>query len=279
MDRYHGAVVIPPAVRTMMYLVYPASLMGGITFDSINSKWGKSLLLLPIFVAVFYAFLLTTRSTILLSMILWFSGWLTMKFYWIKVKKQKNRFKSIILSIIVMIVFTGIFVITAWLRDAGGELFLDSVVENVSAYFFGYLSSFTQWIQMYHQNGMTFGLVTFAGPADLLGLTERDLGFYNEISILGTAHTNIFTALRGIIHDFTIIGGFLFFGVMGLIASVATKEIQSKNYLWIVPLSAFYAFTLYSPLISIFNYNSILFSWVIMAIIMISTPMIKRIIH
>jgi len=279
MDRYHGAVVIPPAVRTMMYLVYPASLMGGITFDSINSKWGRSLLLLPILVAVFYAFLLTTRSTILLSMILWFSGWLTMNFYWIKVKKQKNRFKSIILSIIAMIVFTGIFVITAWLRDAGGELFLDSVVENVSAYFFGYLSSFTQWIQMHHQNGMTFGLVTFAGPADLLGLTERDLGFYNEISILGTAHTNIFTALRGIIHDFTIIGGFLFFGVMGLIASVATKEIQSKNYLWIVPLSAFYAFTLYSPLISIFNYNSILFSWVIMAIIMISTPMIKRIIH
>ncbi|MDD9880038.1 MAG: oligosaccharide repeat unit polymerase, partial [Candidatus Marinimicrobia bacterium] len=181
--------------------------------------------------------------------------------------------------IIVMIIFTGIFVITSWLRNAGSELFLDSVVENVSAYFFGYLSSFTQWIQMYHQNGMTFGLVTFAGPADLLGLTERDLGFYNEISILGTAHTNIFTALRGIIHDYTIIGGFLFFGVMGLIASVATKEIQSKNYLWIVPLSAFYAFTLYSPLISIFNYNSILFSWVIMAIIMISTPMIKRIIH
>ncbi|MDD9879986.1 MAG: oligosaccharide repeat unit polymerase, partial [Candidatus Marinimicrobia bacterium] len=100
MDRYHGAVVIPPAVRTMMYLVYPASLMGGITFDSINSKWRRSLLLLPILVAVFYAFLLTTRSTILLSMILWFSGWLTMKFYWIKVKKQKNRFKSIILSII-----------------------------------------------------------------------------------------------------------------------------------------------------------------------------------
>jgi oligosaccharide repeat unit polymerase len=172
--------------------------------------------------------------------------------------------------------FTGIFILTAWLRDAGGEIFIDAMIDNVSAYFFGYLSSFTQWIQVYNQKNILFGMVTFAGPADLLGLTERELGFYNEVSVLGESHTNIFTALRGIIHDFSIIGGFLYFGIFGFIGTMAYNACFNKRILWIIPLSIFYAFTIYSPLISIFNYNSILFSWIILGFTIIISPIFKR---
>jgi oligosaccharide repeat unit polymerase len=121
--------------------------------------------------------------------------------------------------------------------------------------------------------------VTFAGPADLLGLTERQLGFYNEISILGTSHTNIFTALRGVIHDFSILGGFLFFSFFGFIATLALNQCRQKKIFWIIPLSAFYAFTIYSPLISIFNYNSILFSWILLGGTIFTTPIIKRFVN
>jgi len=102
------------------------------------------------------------------------------------------------------------------------------------------------------------------------------LGFYNEVSVLGESHTNIFTALRGIIHDFSIIGGFLYFGIFGFIGTMAYNACFNKRILWIIPLSIFYAFTIYSPLISIFNYNSILFSWIILGFTIIISPIFKR---
>ena len=276
MDRYHGAVVIPQTVRLMMYLLYPASLMGGIAFINVSKKWQKIFLIIPIVLSIGFAFLLTTRSTILLSVILWSSGLFTSKIFHHDGKTKILKFQSLIILIFTFAGFTGIFILTAWLRDAGGEIFIDAMIDNVSAYFFGYLSSFTQWIQVYNQKNILFGMVTFAGPADLLGLTERELGFYNEVSVLGESHTNIFTALRGIIHDFSIIGGFLYFGIFGFIGTMAYNACFNKRILWIIPLSIFYAFTIYSPLISIFNYNSILFSWIILGFTIIISPIFKR---
>ena len=121
------------------------------------------------------------------------------------------------------------------------------------------------------------GLITFAGPADLIGLTDRGLGFYDEISILGESHTNIFTALRGIIHDYSILGGFIFFLLFGLLSTLAYRKCIQNKILWIIPLSIFYAFTIYSPLISIFNYNSIIAAWVILSISILFMPVIRRI--
>ena len=279
MDRYAGVVVMPISIRLLMYLLYPASLMGGITYNQVNNRWLKYFMVLPIVLSIGYAFLLTTRSTILLSIILWMSGLLSAKV--LKNDKVNEMFnvRSVITYLFAIGGFTGIFILTAWLRDAGGEIFIDTIVENVRAYFFGYLSSFTQWVQSYVQNNLLFGIVTFAGPADLLGLTERQLGFYNEISILGTSHTNIFTALRGVIHDFSILGGFLFFSFFGFIATLALNQCRQKKIFWIIPLSAFYAFTIYSPLISIFNYNSILFSWILLGGTIFTTPIIKRFVN
>ena len=168
---------------------------------------------------------------------------------------------------------------TAWLREAGGEFIFSAMVENIRAYFFGYLSSFTQWAQNYNYDNLSMGLITFAGPADLIGLTDRGLGFYDEISILGESHTNIFTALRGIIHDYSIFGGFIFFLLFGLLSTLAYKKCIENKILWIIPLSIFYAFTIYSPLISIFNYNSIIAAWVILAISILFMPVIRRIIN
>ena len=143
-------------------------------------------------------------------------------FFAAKILKQDekvNFFKiqSLLLTLFFGATFIGIFILTAWLREAGGEFIFSAMVENIRAYFFGYLSSFTQWAQNYNYDNLSMGLITFAGPADLMGLTDRGLGFYNEISILGESHTNIFTALRGIIHDYSIFGGFIFFSIIWII--------------------------------------------------------------
>ncbi len=279
MDRYTDVVVMPISIRLLMYFLFPASLIAGIVLRFIDSRWKKGILFLPIILSVGYAFLLTTRSTIILSLVLWVSGYFAAK---IIKKDEKTSFfniQSLFLIIFFGSSFVGIFVLTAWLREAGGEFILSVVVENIRAYFFGYLSSFTQWAQNYSYDHLSMGLITFAGPADLVGLTDRGLGFYDEISILGDSHTNIFTALRGIIHDYSIFGGFIFFLLFGFLSTFAYMKCTQNQILWIIPLSIFYAFTIYSPLISIFNYNSIIASWVILAISILFMPIIRRIIN
>ena len=279
MDRYTDVVVMPISIRLMMYFLFPASLTAGVVFRFVDKRWKKTVLLLPIFLSIGYAFILTTRSTIILSLVLWFSGFFAAKI--LKHDEKVNFFniQSLLLTLLFSASFIGIFILTAWLREAGGEFIFSAMVENIRAYFFGYLSSFTQWAQNYNYDNLTMGLITFAGPADLVGLTDRGLGFYNEISILGESHTNIFTALRGIIHDYSIFGGFIFFLLFGLLSTLAYRKCIQNKILWIIPLSIFYAFTIYSPLISIFNYNSIIAAWVILAISILFMPVIRRIIN
>ena len=277
MDRYTDVVVMPISIRLLMYFLFPASLTAGVVFRFVEKRWHKVVLLLPIFLSIGYAFILTTRSTIILSLVLWFSGFFAAKILKQDAKTNFFKIQSLLLTLFFGVCFIGIFILTAWLREAGGEFIFSAMVENTRAYFFGYLSSFTQWAQNYNYNKLSMGLITFAGPADLMGLTDRGPGFYNEISILGQSHTNIFTALRGIIHDYSILGGFIFFLLFGLLSTLAFKQCIKNKILWIIPLSIFYAFTIYSPLISIFNYNSIIAAWVILAISILFMPILRRI--
>jgi len=279
MDRYSDVVVMPISIRLLMYFLFPASLIAGVVFRFVEKRWKKGVLILPILLSIGYAFILTTRSTIILSLVLWFSGYFASRI--LKQDEKINFFniRFLLLTLFFGATFIGIFVLTAWLREAGGEFIFSAMVENIRAYFFGYLSSFTQWAQNYNNDNLSMGLITFAGPADLMGLTDRGLGFYNEISILGESHTNIFTALRGIIHDYSIFGGFIFFLLLGLLSTLAYRKCMQNKILWIIPLSIFYAFTIYSPLISIFNYNSIIMAWVILAVSILFMPVFRRILN
>ena len=279
MDRYTDIVVIPVSIRILMYLLFPASLIAGIVLRFLENRWKKILLFSPILLSIGYAFLLTTRSTLILSLVLWFSGFFAAKILNHDEKTNFFNIKSLLITIIFGTSFIGIFILTAWLREAGGEFIFSAMVENIRAYFFGYLSSFTQWAEIYNYDNLSMGLITFAGPADLMGINERGLGFYNEISILGNSHTNIFTALRGIIHDYSIFGGFIFFLLFGFLSTLAYMKCIQNHILWMIPLSIFYAFTIYSPLISIFNYNSIIASWVILSISILFMPVIRRLFY
>ena len=50
---------------------------------------------------------------------------------------------------------------------------------------------------------------------------------------------------------------------VGFISMVAFNKTLNNNIFWIFPLTFFYAYTLYSPIISIFTYNSVIMAWVI----------------
>ena len=263
-DRDTDIFQLPWQINGFIYFTYTASLIGGLTFKLFQDK-RKLFCFIPLFLAFFYGVVLAVRSGIFLSIILWLSGWLGSLVY---LQDYKLRLKTVMFSLVSFMILIIVFISVRWLRSGADDHFLIMVfIDYARISYFGHLSAFSTWLNDYHYAGLTFGANTFSGPLDLLDIIEREIGFYKEnIFLADSVYTNIFTVFRGLIEDFSIPGTLIVgFGV-GMLARLAFNRCSYGHFMWMVPLTLYYAFVLYSPIISLFNYNSAIMAWVFTAI-------------
>ena len=268
-DRYSGYINYPFIIKYSLYCIYPANLLGGLLLSmrQISLKM-KVLTVVPLLLALILGIIEGARTSILLGLVLFFSAWMSgAMINDPHFNKKKPYLKIAISSGGLILGFTAFFVLIQWLRQGMDSIIVDLLIDRIRAYFFGYLAAFTQWVGEYESVHMSGVLTTFAGPFNLMGVMERSLGFYEPVNISLGISTNIFTALRGLVIDFSIPGAIIITFIMGFFLQLSYQRGISGSIINTLPISMFYAFTLYSPLISIFHYNSILFSWVIIAII------------
>jgi len=271
-DRYQGIAAFPIHIRILMYLIFPASLLGGFCFTSAGTKGKSFLFLVPVIISLMYGSLLTTRSTILLAIILWTAGYLGSRVFFIDQLDRLFKPKTLLVFFVSFVGFTLLFAGTQILRQQSNTVLIDQLIMKLKVYFFGYLPAFSTWVDKYHNDHLGLGTLTFAGPFNLLGLIQRKLGFYEDIVVLGSSHTNVYTALRGLITDFSLPGTIIISVLIGSTTSVAFRKCLDGAVYWLIPLTMFYAYTLYSPLISIFNYNSVMVAWVMMFSLFVIIP-------
>ena len=268
-DRYSGYLNYPFIIKYSLYCIYPANLLGGLLLSmrQISFKM-KILTAIPLLLALLLGIIEGARTSILLGLVLFFSAWMSGAMVNNQDSNKKKPYFKLALGIgAIMIAFTGIFILIQWLRQGMDFIIVDLLIDRIRAYFFGYLAAFTQWVGEYESVHLSGVLTTFAGPFNLMGVMERSLGFYEPVNISSGISTNIFTALRGLVIDFSIPGAIIITFIMGFFLQLSYQRGISGSIINTLPISMFYAFTLYSPLISIFHYNSILFSWVIIAVI------------
>ena len=269
-DRDAGILLIPWYIRYLTYFIMPSSLLSGILVP-FQQYPRKIICHLPIILAIFIGMVYTTRATILFSIILFLSGIFSS---YIILKKDdkiflntKSFFASV--SIFSFLVFSWIFL--QWLRGgAESDFLLYAIINTIKSAVLGSTTVFTTWLQNYKQNSLAFGLYTFAGPMDIIGLNERQLGFYTEFISLPNGYSNIYTAFRGLIHDFTLTGSILICFFIGILSQLSYQKCRDGNIIWIIPLSIYFAFTLFSPFISIFSSNSVTMSWIISYFVLIN---------
>ncbi len=269
-DRDAGILLIPWYIRYLTYFIMPSSLLSGILVP-FQQYPRKIICHLPIILAIFIGMVYTTRATILFSIILFLSGIFSS---YIILKKDdkiflntKSFFASV--SIFSFLVFSWIFL--QWLRGgADSNFLLYPLMNTIKSAVLGSTTVFTTWLQNYKQHSLAFGLYTFAGPMDIIGLNERQLGFYTEFVSLPNGYSNIYTAFRGLIHDFTLTGSILICFFIGILSQLSYQRCRDGNIIWIIPLSIFFAFTLFSPFISIFSSNSVTMAWIISFFVLIN---------
>ena len=267
-DRYADDINYPFIIKYSLYFIYPANLLGGLLFgkEEISKKF-KILLFIPLFEAIALGIIEGTRTSVLLGLVLFISAWLSTLMFKDTLNTVKRSYLKIVaIASVMLTLFTLFFVLVQWLRQGMDTIIFDLLIDRIRAYFFGYLSAFSQWISSYQSLNIFNGLITFAGPFNLTGIMERPLGFYESVNIGRGVSTNIFTAFRGLITDFTMFGSILLAFIIGFIFQYIFQFRSQNKLIYSLPISIFYAFTLYSPLISIFHYNSILFSWLIVSI-------------
>ena len=264
-DRYSGYINYPFIIKYSLYCIYPANLLGGLLLSmrQISLKM-KVLTVVPLLLALILGIIEGARTSILLGLVLFFSAWMSgAMINGSNHNYNKSYFKMAFSGGALMITFTVFFVLIQWLRQGMDSIIVDLLIDRIRAYFFGYLAAFTQWIGTIDSPNISGGLTTFAGPFNLLGVMERSLGFYDPANISLGISTNIFTALRGLVIDFSIPGSIFIAFIVGFFLQLSYQRGISGTIINTLPISMFYAFTLYSPLISIFHYNSILFSWIV----------------
>ena len=264
-DRYDEVLNYPPFINYLIYFIYPSCILAGFLFENVGKKlWLKLICLSPIFLSIILGLIEGTRSGVLIAFSLFFSTFITSKGLYLEGKSRVNLTKLISYIIIPLSTFTVFFVLIQWLRQGLDPIMLEFVYLKIKSYFFGYLSAFSVWFEnidsIFYFSG---SLSTFAGPLSLLGAIDRNLGFYEPVEINSFITTNIFTAFRGLIVDFSILGLIIIFFILGYFLQRQFQNRSKNNIFGIILISAFYSFVIYSPIISIFHYNSIFFSWIL----------------
>jgi oligosaccharide repeat unit polymerase len=160
------------------------------------------------------------------------------------------------------------FVLIQMARYAGWAIGRPStVVQQLWLSVFPYLGVFSAWLQA---NGVTaslhptFGQYTFAGVFDLLHVHTRVAGLYTDQVVIQGTNYNIFTLLRGLVQDFTIPGALVFLGLVGFGAQLAYRRVRAGDLRFAGLLAAFYAATLWSFVVDVFIYNTIVLAFAVL---------------
>ena len=242
LDRYSGQLNYPLLLKYSLYSIYPSSIIGGIIFAQIRKSLKiKFFAILPLVFGIGLGLIEGARTSILLTTILFISTFLGTKSQSDNGKLDISISRITALSTTFILLFICFFVAIQWLREGLNEIYFELMVEKLRAYFFGYLSAFTNWFESCDVLTIKTTLSTFAGPLSLFGILDRELGFYDTININNYVSTNIYTIFRSIVSDFTIPGSILIFFILGVFFQL---EFQKKKKMLSMALYQFQFFIL-----------------------------------
>jgi oligosaccharide repeat unit polymerase len=271
-------VMEPWPVRIAVTWLHPAALLGGILYACSSKRLDRMIGAVTLLPAFAYGVLTAARAAILLGLTCWIGGYVStlcvrnegrLKLFSVR------RFASVLLTGACML---GMFAAIGGVRDARWyhSFVLDFQESKIFAYMFGSPAAFADWWNRNSDiSGAQWGVRTFAGEFDLLGIRTKTIGAYTDLAnvVMGAEESNVYTIFRGLIEDFTPFGAVLISACVGGLASwvyvTSSKNVRGALF-W---LSGFYAASLFSPMFSLFSFNGVTLAWVVAGLVVfVSRP-------
>lgn len=238
-------------------------------FVAVKNDFQSKMILFLFFGVLFVdSVLMAARAGLLLQLSAYLSSFLLTKY----VINRKGHFKITVSKILFLFVFFVIiysfFVVVQVARGGKEDFDVVSISSHVLTWFVGYLSAFDIWITEHYNFQHTFGLRTFSGLADFLHISQRTGGVYLPVEVIDGRVTNIYTAYRGLIEDFTLPISFLLVSSFGLIITKCLHKLISSGasvYFSIMVMIIY--FILWSFVINPYIYNTVLLAMFVLFIV------------
>lgn len=272
-DRYTGGS-ISGIITILLAMGYAGALCGGLLFASTKSPLLRGIALLSILPLLVFTIVYTTRATTLYGLIMFASSNIVGKALQERPKLKLFNRTNIILGLVGLIVIPGLFLVTqiarAGIDGANLEIIL-KVLHHLRSWFAGNVSGFSVWIDnQFQPEAPNWGLYTFSGIFDLLGIEKRAPGVFKTMVFIEPERinaTNIYTLFRFLIADFGIIGTILVMYIIGFFSKVLLMKVLAGDMTGAPILSGIYVIGLWSFVASMVAYNSILVAIAIFTIL------------
>jgi oligosaccharide repeat unit polymerase len=240
-------------------LVYLLPLIGGWNFIFSKKSFTKILCLCTVIPSLLVLLTQNTKAAFIGSVLLFLCSFITAKFH-----KSSAFFKIKARRLLLLIPAAAAFLLlnyVSFFLRAGhisGSLFM-AVNNKVLNYLLGQIPAFNHWFSttstiLPH----TFGLKTFHSLTESLGLSKRVPGIYTLKLVTVHLNTNVYTAFRPLIEDFSAFGAIALLLVVGIASGLCFHRIRlgRARCLDIVFITALYFYIFYAFITSPFEYVS-----------------------
>ncbi len=250
----------PPAVsQALLPFVYFAPALGGVMFVIGRSYRHKLLALGSLAPAIAVTVLQTTKAALLFGFVLWFSCYFAARLRMGKVAVfTRSHIAAAALVGGVVVVF---FFAVGLARLASTDVsLLNVVMVKLVTSAFGHMTVFSQWLAEYTTTDFnpSLGKITFAGPLEMIGLSQRIPGLFDSIIDLVAGETsNIFTGFRPLIQDFGIPAALLILGLVGFVGGLGFRLVAAGRWSAVPLLLIAYVTIFWSPITWFWIYNSL----------------------
>ncbi|MFN2603851.1 MAG: O-antigen polymerase [Gemmatimonadaceae bacterium] len=264
-----GAPASPPFSQALLPFVYLAPAVGGVVFQLRREIRWKLLGAISFLPAVAVTILQTTKAAFLFALILWLSSYFAMRLRQGKlgVFTRAHILTALGAGAVVVVFFFGV----GLARLATTDVTMANIVyAKFVTGAFGHMTVFSQWLSEYISApfGPSLGKVTFAGPLEMLGFSQRIPGLFENLVELVTGDvSNIYTGFRPLIQDFTIPGALTILVLLGVVGGVGFRLVAAGKWSASPLLMISYVTIFWTPITWFWIYNSLTATVVALGII------------
>lgn len=245
-DRYYGSTETTVLGQIFVIFFYLSPLCGGYLF-CFSIKFSQRLLsivsILPAFLSMAF---FNGKAVFIAAAMLWISACLVSICH-NQISLPKITPKIFCILVVTALGIISILYISMCLRLGDlSQSTREIINDKILVYAFGQVDAFSKWFDSIDWIIPDFGSNTFMVVPHVLGLVDRAQGVYEPIG-----QSNVFTANRGVIQDYGVAGGLLFWLLLGILSNYLRKMIKHKKYcaLSITVMVAIYFFVFYGTLI------------------------------
>ena len=254
-----GAPPAPPFSQALLPFVYLAPAVGGIVFV-LRSSFGWRLVALASFIpAISVTVLQTTKAAVLFAAVLWLSSYFATRLRFGRLAVFTKR--HVILAGVVGGAVGAFFFGVGLARMASTDLSLLSIVfVKLLTSAFGHMTVFSQWLTEYWREPFnpSLGTITFAGPLEMLGYSQRIPGLFEAVvDLIAGESSNIYTGFRPLIQDFTIPGALAILVLLGFVGGTGFRLVAAGRWSAVPLLLIAYVTIFWTPITWFWIYNSL----------------------